>query len=242
MARVPYRTKVPKPFNVAVTVLRPPVMALTRREWSGQEYLPQSGGFIAAANHLSEFDPITLAHFLVDNGTPALFLAKDSLFKVPVVGSALRAFGQVPVSRGTVQAGDSLVAAEREIRAGACIGILPEGTLTRDPELWPMRAKTGVGRLALATRAPVIPIAQWGPQDFLGRYERIPRGFFKRPTMKVAAGPAVDLGDLYGRENEPAALREATDRVMGAITEQLADLRGEPAPKTPYVWRGGSAT
>lgn len=242
VGRAPYRTKVPKPFNVAVTLLRPPVMALTRREWTGAEHLPVSGGFIAAANHLSEADPIMLAHYLVDHGTPPLFLAKESLFRVPVVGGAMRAFGQVPVHRGTAQAGDSLAAAEQAVRAGSCVAILPEGTLTRDPDLWPMRAKTGVGRVALATRAPVIPIAQWGPQDLLAPYARIPRGLFKRPTMRIDAGPAVDLGDLYGREKDPGALREATERVMAAITEQLAAIRGEQAPETPFVWRGGSST
>lgn len=242
MGRQPYRTKVPKPFNAAVNVIRPPVMVLTRRDWSGAEHLPAGGGFIAAANHLSEIDPIMLAHFLVDNGTPPLFLAKDSLFRVPVVGAAIRAFGQVPVHRGTARAGDSLAAAEQAVRAGSCVAILPEGTLTRDPGLWPMRARTGVGRVALATRAPVIPIAQWGPQDLLGPYARIPKGLFKRPTMRITAGPAVDLGDLYGREKDPAALREATDRVMAAITEQLATIRGEEAPEQPFVWRRGSGS
>lgn len=237
MGREPFRTKVPKPFHFAVAAIRPPVMLLTRRDWHGQENLPQRGGFIAAANHLSEVDPIMLAHFLVDNGTPPLFLAKDSLFRIPVVGSALKAFGQVPVYRGTAQAGDSLAAAEQAVRAGSCVTILPEGTLTRDPELWPMRAKTGVGRVALATRAPVIPVAQWGPQDLLAPYARIPKGLFSRPTMRITAGPAVELGDLYGREKDPAALREATDRITSAITAELAQIRGEEPPATPFVWR-----
>lgn len=239
MARMPYRTVVPKPFSAAVAVLRPPIMALTTREWQGQEHLPASGGFIAAANHLSEIDPFMVAHFLVDNGTPPLFLAKDSLFRVPVLGSALRAFGQVPVYRGTSRAVNALAAAEDAVRAGSCVTIMPEGTLTRDPGLWPMRAKTGVGRLALATRAPVVPIAQWGAQHLLAPYARRPTGLFSRPTMHVHAGPPVELADLYGREREPAALREATDRVMAAITAQLAGIRGEEPPEVPFHYRPG---
>lgn len=239
MARREFRTAIPKPFNFAVTVVRPPLMALTRRSWTGAEHLPASGGFIAASNHLSEFDPLALAHFLVDSGTPPVFLAKDSLFRIPALGKALRAFGQVPVSRGTAHAGDSLAAAEQAVRDGACVAILPEGTLTRDPDLWPMRAKTGVGRLGLATRAPVIPIAQWGPQEMLAPYANVPTGVFRRPVMRIAAGPAVELSDLYGREGEPGALRTATDRVMAAITSLLAELREEEPPATPFVHRGG---
>jgi len=117
------------------------------------------------------------------------------------------------------------------------VAIMPEGTLTRDPALWPMRARTGVGRLALATRAPVVPVAQWGPQALLAPYARRPAGLFSRHTMHMRAGPPVDLSDLFGREREPAALREATDRVMAAITQQLAGIRGEQPPEHPFDLR-----
>lgn len=96
----------------------------------------------------------------------------------------------------------------------------------------------GVGRLALATRAPVIPVAQWGPQELLPPYARRPNKLFSRHVMHIHAGPPVDLSDLYGRENEPAAVREATDRVMAAITRQLAAIRGQEPPEQPYDHRG----
>ena len=110
-----------------------------------------------------------------------------------------------------------------------CVGICPEGTLTRDPQLWPMKAKTGVGRLALRTKAPVIPVAQWGAQSVLGRYRKLPN-LFHRATITVVAGPAVDLSDLYDRADDYHAQREATDRIMLAITAQLEDIRGQHAP------------
>jgi 1-acyl-sn-glycerol-3-phosphate acyltransferase len=217
-----------------IALLRPPIARLTRQSWSGAEHLPAEGGFIVASNHVSEIDPFMLAHFLVDHGCPPLFLAKASLFEVPVLGWAMRGLGHVPVHRGTTRAVDALSEAEDAVREGGCVAIMPEGTLTRDPQMWPMRPRTGVGRLALATRAPVIPVAQWGPQDLLGPYARRPTGLFSRHTMHVKAGPAVPLDDLYGRASEPAALRLASDRVMHAIADQLADLRGEPAPATPF--------
>lgn len=232
---MPIRTSAPKSYRLAIATLRPPLMALTTRAWSGAEHLPREGGFIAAANHTSEIDPFMVAHYLVDHGCPPLFLAKDALFRIPVLGRALRGLGQVPVYRGSSRAADALAEAERTVLGGGCVAIMPEGTLTRDPDLWPMRAKIGVGRLALATRAPVIPIAQWGAHRLLAPYARRPTGLFSRPTMQVQAGPAVQLDDLYGRENDPSALREATDRVMAAITAELADLRGETPPAQPFV-------
>ncbi len=237
MSRHPARTVAPRAYRAVVALLRPPIAGLTRQEWSGSEHLPREGGFIVAANHLSEIDPFTLAHFLVDHGCPPLFLAKASLFELPVVGKALHGLGQVPVHRGTSQAGSALTEAEAAVRNGSCVVVMPEGTLTRDPALWPMRAKTGVGRLALATRAPVIPIGQWGPQELLAPYARRPA--FKRVTMQVKAGPPVDLSDLYDQPLGPALLRQATDRVMGKVTALVADLRGVPAPATPFEWGGG---
>ncbi|GAA1143716.1 lysophospholipid acyltransferase family protein [Ornithinicoccus hortensis] len=234
---MPKRTKVPTSYAAAIATLRPPLMALTTRDWSGGENLPESGGFVAAANHLSEIDPLIVAHYLVDHGCPPLFLAKASLFKIPLVGPALKGLGQVPVHRGTSRAVDALAEAEQAVLDGSCVAIMPEGTLTRDPDLWPMRAHVGVARLALVTRAPVIPIAQWGAQKLLAPYANRPTGLFSRHTMQVTAGPAVPLDDLFGREDDAGALREATDRVMAAITVQLARLRGEEPPEKPFVYR-----
>lgn len=232
MPRQPLRTAAPAAYRAVVALLRPPIAGLTKQRWSGGENLPASGGFIVAANHLSEIDPLMLGHFLVDHGCPPLFLAKSSLFEIPVLGKALHGLGQVPVYRGTSKAGDALRAAEEAVRSGGCVVVMPEGTLTRDPDLWPMRGKTGVARLALATRAPVIPIGQWGPQELLAPYARRPK--LKRVTMQLTAGPAVDLSDLYDRDPTPAVLREATDRIMGRVSAIVADLRGEPAPARPF--------
>lgn len=234
MKRQPARTPAPKPYRWAVAALRPPLMALTSRDWSGGEHLPREGGFIVAANHMSEIDPFMVAHFLVDHGCPPMFLAKSTLFDIPVLGKALGPLGQVPVHRGTRRAADALKAAEDAVRAGQCVAIMPEGTLTRDPDLWPMKARSGVGRLALATRAPVIPVGQWGAQELLAPYARRPTNLLSRVTMHVAAGPAVELSDLYGREDDPTALNEATERVMLAITDLVAGLRGEDPPEEPF--------
>lgn len=218
--------------NVA-RLLRPLLYAITRRDWRGAEHLPTGTGFIAAGNHMTNVDPLTFAHFLYDNGTAPRIMAKSSLFGIPVVGGLLRITGMLPVYRGTGAAARSLGAAEEALAAGECVAVFPEGTLTRDPDLWPMTAKTGVARLALTTRTPVVPIAQWGAQNLLGRYRKL---FKPIPPKRITvlAGPPVDLSDLYDRPQDTATLREATERVMAAITAQLAEIRGEEPPATPY--------
>ncbi|UZN01869.1 lysophospholipid acyltransferase family protein [Cellulomonas sp. S1-8] len=232
--------------NVA-RIVRPFLFATTRPDWHGAEHLPSAGGFIAAANHMTEVDPLTFAHFLWDHGYVPRILAKSSLFTVPVVGPVLRATGQIPVHRETSAAGDSLRSAVAAVEQGECVAVFPEGTLTRDPDLWPMMARTGVARLALSTRAPVVPVAQWGPQDLLARYGKVLRPF-PRKKVTIVAGPPVDLSDLYDRPQDSATLREATERVMDAITALLEQIRGEQAPPRRHDMRrrppvdGGSAS
>jgi 1-acyl-sn-glycerol-3-phosphate acyltransferase len=115
------------------------------------------------------------------------------------------------------------------VNDGKCVVVYPEGTLTRDPDLWPMVGKTGAARIALLTRCPVIPLAQWGPQEILPPYTKRPH-VFPRKTMHVQAGPPVDLSDLYDKPVTGALLREATNRIMAAVTTQLEQIRGMPAP------------
>lgn len=226
-------------YRVVAAIVRPALFAMTRRDWQGAENLPETGGFIAAGNHFSNLDPLTFAHFLYDNGRAPKILAKSSLFAVPVLGWVLRRTGQIPVHRQTATAGQSLTAAVERLQAGDCVVVFPEGTLTRDPDLWPMVGKTGVARLALESRKPVIPIAQWGAQLILPRYSKRFRPFPRKP-VSVHAGPPVDLSDLYDRPLDGATLREATTRVMDAITALLEQIRGEQAPAERFDPRKGN--
>lgn len=225
--RAPHRD-LGRSYRFAIAVVRPLLMALTRRQWGGLRHLPASGGFIVCSNHLSHVDPMTLGHFLLDNGHPPYFLAKESLFTIPVVGRVIRGAGQIPVHRESADAADALTSAVAAIAAGRCIALYPEGTLTRDPEQWPMVGRSGAARLALQTGCPVVPVAQWGPQVLLSPYSKLVR-VVPRPTIQVVAGRPVDLDDLRGRPVDAALLAEATERIMDAITELLRPLRpGEP--------------
>lgn len=191
--------------------------------------LPVDGAFVMAPNHHSEIDPLTVAVATWKIGRLPRFLAKESLFRVPVLGAALRGTGMVPVARGN-QGSQALQQATELVARRSGVIVYPEGTLTRDPDLWPMRGKTGAVRIALAGGIPVIPVAHWGEQQFMPRYGKLRFWPPRRPVTFVVGDP-VDLSDLAGRAQERAALEEGTARVMSAITALLEDLRGESAPE-----------
>jgi 1-acyl-sn-glycerol-3-phosphate acyltransferase len=216
-------------YAFAVAVLRPLLMVLTRRDWRGTENLPPEGGVVVVPNHLSHVDPFVVAHFLFDQGRLPRFLAKASLFSVFFVRRVIRGARQIPVYRETREAGDSLRDAVAAVRAGECVVVYAEGTLTRDPQLWPMAGKTGAARIALTTGCPVLPLAAWGPQELLPPYTRWPH-LWPRVTMQVTLGGPVDLADLQGRPMTTEVLHIATERIMDAVTALVEELRGEPAP------------
>jgi 1-acyl-sn-glycerol-3-phosphate acyltransferase len=230
---------VPKPRNLnpayrfTAGVVRPVVRRVTKQEWSGHENIPAEGGFLLCVNHISYVDVFGFAHFAYDSGREPYLLGKESVFRIPVGGRILAKAGMIPVFRETGQAADAFRAAVDAVHEGKCVAIYPEGTLTRDPDLWPMAGKTGAARVALETRCPVIPVAQWGAQEILGRYEKKLR-LFPRKTMRLRAGPPVDLADLYDEPMSAPVLREATARIMAAITRELEVLRGEEAPATRF--------
>ena len=223
------RRNEPRRYHFVAGLIRCLVAAVSKPDYRGAENLPATGGFIAASNHVSEVDGPIFSVFLYNNGREPRVLAKRALFTTPVVRWVMRSTRMIPVDRGSEKAASSLAAAAEELRAGACVAIFPEGTLTRDPDCWPMEAKTGIARIALDAGLPVIPVAMWGQTAILGRYRRLPKPF-PRKRVAVLAGPPVDLADLYGRQDDHEATREATSRIMDAITNQLGELRGEIPP------------
>jgi len=217
-------------FRVGAFFVIPLLKLFTKRDWRGKENIPQTGPMIAISNHISYADSLIFAHFLYGNGRAVRFLAKSSLFKIPVIGWVLRHAEQVPVDRmGEGKAAKALPYAIAFLEAGHCLGVYPEGTLTRDSEIWPMRAKTGLARLAVMTKAPVIPCAQWGAQDILAPYAKVPR-LWRRTRVSVVAGAALDFSPWFGKQDDHEAMVEATAYAMRALTALLEEIRGESAP------------
>ncbi|NGN64029.1 1-acyl-sn-glycerol-3-phosphate acyltransferase [Streptomyces sp. A7024] len=219
-------------YRFAAAIAKPPLLVLFKRDWRGMEHIPADGGFITAINHNSYLDTFSYAHWQYNTGRVPRFLAKDSLFKKGIAGRFMRGSGQIPVYRESGNAAAAFRGAVAAIEKGECVAFYPEATLTRDPNLWPMTGKTGAARVALETRCPVIPVAQWGANHALPPYGK-PK-FFPRKTFQVLAGPPVDLSRFYGKDPTPDVLKEATDVIMDAITALLEELRGEKAPAERY--------
>ncbi|MEO5321417.1 lysophospholipid acyltransferase family protein [Arthrobacter sp. CC3] len=215
-------------FVIVAGIVRPVMNLMMNKKWEGLEKLP-AGGFIAAPNHCTEIDPLVIGHMLYNQKRMPHFLAKGGLFKVPVLGAVLRATKQIPVERSTAGANRSLNVAKEVVDEGGAIVIYPEGTLTRDPELWPMKGHTGAARMALESGIPVVPMAHWGAHQVFPRYAKRFH-LFPRRTSRVIVGDPVDLSAFEGRPLDKATLTAATGVIMDAITGLLATLRSEQPP------------
>lgn len=221
-------------WKVGAGIVIPLLHLISKRDWRGAENIPKSGPMIAISNHISYLDPLIFAHFLYSNGRAVRYLGKASLFRVPVLGWILRHGEQVPVEREVKEnAAVALPHALAFLKAGHCVGVYPEGTLTRDPAGWPMLAKTGLARLAVMSRAPVIPCAQWGAAEILPTYSKRPK-LWPRTKVTVIAGTPLDFSPWFGKEEDQGAMVEATAYAMLAITQLLEQARGESAPSTIF--------
>jgi 1-acyl-sn-glycerol-3-phosphate acyltransferase len=204
-----------------------------RSRFEGLRHIPADGGVLLVANHVSHLDPI-FSGLVVDKARRVpRFLAKDTLWRVPLLRQALLGSQQIPVYRNTSGAQESLRAAVEALEKGRAVIIYPEGTITRDPDGWPMQGRTDAARLALSTEVPVVPVVHWGTREVLDGY----RGRFRplpRKTITIRCGEPVDLSDYRGRQVDGALLREVTDLLLGRVRELLAEVRGEPAPAEFY--------
>jgi 1-acyl-sn-glycerol-3-phosphate acyltransferase len=210
------------------TILVPPtVRLLTRRTQQGLEHIPE-GGTIIVANHVSHADPLIIANYVHDAGRWPRFLAKDSIFRVPFIGMVVTAAKQIPVVRGTVDAAKALEAAVAAVEDGGCVIVYPEGTTTKEPNLWPMRGKTGAARLWLTTGAPVVPLVVWGPQQLFD--PRTHKLKLRRTPVTIVAGEPLDLSKWAGASPTPGTLMEITDHIMLTLRDMLAEVRGGTPP------------
>lgn len=235
--RVSRSSRIGLAYRLAVVLLWPFLRTAVAWDIQGAEKVTaEQRGVIVAANHLSWFDPLVVSYTLWTADRPPRFLAKEPLFRVPVIGRIIRGAGQIPVYRETKDAANAIRDALSALDRGECVVVYPEGTMTRDPGLWPMTAKTGAVRMALLSGSPLFPLAQWGPQEVMAPYVKEFR-ILPRKTMHVRVGDPVDLSDLMGRPVDAHTMRLAGERLMDAITALLAEIRQEEPPATRMVFR-----
>jgi 1-acyl-sn-glycerol-3-phosphate acyltransferase len=158
---------------------------------------------------------------VVKSGRRPRFFAKAELWRNPFLKFVLKHAKQIQVNRGTGEAGpveQACAAVER----GEVVVIYPEATVTTNPDLTPMRGKTGVARVAIATGAPVIPIAVWGSHWVKPKKRKAVQKF--RRLIMVKAGEPLSFGDLRGKENDPETLRDVTDQVIAELDRLVREL------------------
>jgi len=222
-----YKPKAGFWIRLCVVLLFPFDSLLFRLRWHHLERMtpPDDGGVIIAINHISHIDTVLMARMVWTSGRIPRFMIKAGVFSKPIVGPVMSGAGQIPVHRGTTDAAKSLRDAVTALERGEAIVIYPEGTITKDPTQWPMEAKTGIARLVLLSPdTPVVPVGQWGAQQRKGL--RFP----KRRTAQVSVGQPLDLSRFRDAAPSTAKLREITDTIMSAVRDEVAVLRGEPAP------------
>jgi 1-acyl-sn-glycerol-3-phosphate acyltransferase len=199
-----------------------PFLRVVFRPWTeGTENVPRTGPAILASNHLSFSD-----HFFAPLPLPrkVVFLAKAEYFTGRgLKGLVSRAFfsgvGQIPVDRSGGAASErALRTGLRVLASGELLGIYPEGTRTPDGRLY--RGKTGVARLALEARVPVIPTAMIGGFEFQPPGKITPR---LRVRPGVRFGRPIDFSRYYGMEQDRTVLRAVTDEIM----YELMNLSGQ---------------
>jgi 1-acyl-sn-glycerol-3-phosphate acyltransferase len=225
-------------FNWAFRIVAPIIIPLFHLasdfHWHGSRRLPEKGAFIVAPNHFTNVDPLVVGTSMYLQKRIPRYMAKASLFRVPVLGPLMTGMGNIPVERsGRTRGSDPISGGNDLIKNGGGIIVYAEGTLTRDPALWPMRGKTGAVRMALENDVPLIPMAHWGTQGIMGRYSKKLR-ILPRTRVDVLIGEPMDLSKYRGKPIDQHLLIEATAELMDEITKLLEILRGEKAPATRW--------
>jgi 1-acyl-sn-glycerol-3-phosphate acyltransferase len=195
---------------------------------------------LIAANHIGMFDPFVLTAALRKNGVNPRFLLTAGLLDTPLVGWGLKRGGSIRVDRGKANVAEAFDRTTAALgSASGPVLVYPEGRISHDPGLWPERGKTGVARMALAAKVPVMTISQWGAheamywgservdswRDLLPPVTSWLRAVRDRPLFKVSFGPVVDLADLS--QGKPGDAVRAHARIMRAITDGLVPLRAD---------------
>ena len=185
-----------------------PLTRLWTKKINGLKNIPKDGNFIVAANHASYVDHLMLSSIMAVHIDKKIhYLAKKEHFDTFFQRIWHTHTGAIPIDR---QSGgkEALGLAIKYLKNNKVIGIYPEGTRTLTGKL--QRAKTGIARLALAAKVPILPIGLVGTFDILPKGKRVPK--FKRATINI--GKPLYFDKYYGKENDKKTIRLVTTRIM----------------------------
>jgi 1-acyl-sn-glycerol-3-phosphate acyltransferase len=197
------------------------------------------GPLLLAANHIGDFDPFVVAVALHRVGVVPRIMATGGIISAPVAGPALERTGAIRVERGTEVARHAVRVTEVALVHGGHVVAYPEGRVGLTADGWPERGRTGMARMALGLRVPVIPVSQWGAHEVLrygndwGKLRTLARAAVRRPALRVHVGPPVRLDDLQmGRVGDA---NRARYRIAAAITRGLVPLRVDEPDRPAFV-------
>ncbi|WP_456600611.1 lysophospholipid acyltransferase family protein [Blastococcus sp. SYSU DS0616] len=197
------------------------------------------GPLLLAANHIGDFDPFVIAVALHRLGVSPRIMATGGIVSAPVAGPLLERTGAIRVERGTELARHAVRVTEVALVHGGHVVAYPEGRVGLAPDLWPERGRTGMARLALGLRVPVLPVSQWGAHEVLqygndlGKLRTLLRAVLRRPALRVHVGPPVVFDDLeMGRVGDA---NRARTRIAAALTRGLRPLRSDELDGPAFV-------
>ena len=215
-------------YRGCLALARVPIRGLMRPAVEGAAYVPDTGGLLVAANHLSYWDPPVLAHVL---GREVHFLAKEELFRVPVFGSLIRSLNAIPVRRSMADL-KGIQEAIAAVKGGGCLLIFPEGSRSRTGEF--LRARPGVGMLWSHTRVPILPACLAGTN-------RVRRWAVRREEVRVRFGPVLGEAELLAGEDLTSSrvqYQRIADRVLDTIAALRRNTAGVRAASDPSERKG----
>jgi 1-acyl-sn-glycerol-3-phosphate acyltransferase len=200
-----------------------PVRPAFRFRMAGKERVPREGPVILASNHVSVLDPLFMLWLGERTHRKPRFMAMAELWDHRIMRFFLVHTHMIPVARDSSQAAGSLAAAARALQSGECVAIYPEGKVSEDFE--PMPGKTGVGRLAALTGAPVFPVGVWGGHRLW------PKGRARR--LRPGVGISIAVGEPVRIEPHEDAF-DATDRIMEGVAGAVGLARRiyPPVPRS----------
>lgn len=185
---------------------------LSGMEVRGQSNIPRHGGLIVASNHISFWDPP-----MVGSAVPreTHYLAKEELFRTPVLGPLIRSVNSIPIRRGVADL-SGMARAKEVLRAGGVLVMFPEGSRMRDGELHP--ARPGVGMMAVHANVPILPCSILGS-------DRPRRWLLRRARVQIWFGVPRTWQDLAAPEADLAPGRALYQRVGDGVMREIAILR-----------------
>jgi len=190
------------------------ILVAIKRDIKGVEHIPRKGALILASNHLNVGDPSVLTGI-----TPRriVWMTKQELFDIPVVGILYHLFGCIPVRRFQADL-RALRRSQEALRRGLVLGMFPEGTRSGESGLG--QGEPGTALIAMRTNTPILPVAIWGTEGI-----KLPRDFFRRTEVHIRYG-------------EPFYLPRTERLTKGAVEEGAGIIMRQIAELLPQRYRG----